>query len=71
MASMGRALIVLGLLLAVIGGVLLLGGRLGLGRLPGDFMLRRGGWTFAFPLATSLILSLILTLLLNVILRRR
>ncbi|MDQ2800972.1 MAG: DUF2905 family protein [Armatimonadota bacterium] len=71
MASMGRILIVLGLLLAVIGMVLLLGGRLGLGRLPGDFVLRRGGWTFAFPLATSLLLSLALTLLLNVILRRR
>lgn len=71
MASVGRTLIVLGLLLAVVGVVLLLGGRMELGRLPGDFVLRRGGWTFAFPLATSLLVSLALTLLLNVILRRR
>ena len=71
MANIGRTLIILGLLLAAVGLVLLLGGRLGVGRLPGDFVLRRGGWTFAFPLATSLFVSLALTLLLNVILRRR
>ena len=71
MASVGRALIILGLLLAAAGAALLLGGRLGLGRLPGDFVLRRGGWTFAFPLATSLVLSLALTLLLNLLFRRR
>lgn len=71
MASIGRALIVLGLLLASAGIVLVLGGRIGLGRLPGDFVARRGGWTFAFPLATSLLLSLALTLLLNLFFRRR
>jgi len=35
-----------------------------LGRLPGDLVVRRGGWTFAFPLATCLLLSLLASLLL-------
>ena len=33
-----------------------------LGRLPGDFTVRRGGLTFYFPLATSVLASLLLTL---------
>jgi DUF2905 family protein len=34
------------------------------GRLPGDIVIRRPGFTFAFPLVTCLLLSLLLTLLL-------
>jgi hypothetical protein len=34
-----------------------------LGRLPGDFMVRRGPVTFYFPLVTSIIISIVLTLL--------
>ena len=54
----------------VLGGVLLLVGialtafgRLGLGRLPGDLVYRRGNFTFYFPLATSILVSVVLTLL--------
>jgi hypothetical protein len=61
----------LGRVLMVIGGVLLLAGialtafgGLGLGRLPGDFVYRRGNFTFFFPLATSILLSIVLSLLL-------
>ena len=32
------------------------------GRLPGDFAVRRGNFSFYFPLATSIILSILLTL---------
>ena len=35
-----------------------------LGRLPGDIVVRRPGFTFAFPIVTCLVLSLLLTLLL-------
>jgi hypothetical protein len=35
-----------------------------LGRLPGDFMVRRGPVTFYFPLVTSIVISILLTLLL-------
>jgi hypothetical protein len=34
------------------------------GRLPGDIVVRRGGWTCAFPIVTSLVLSLLLSLIL-------
>jgi hypothetical protein len=33
------------------------------GRLPGDIILRRGGWTCFFPIVTSIVLSLLLSLL--------
>ena len=34
-----------------------------LGKLPGDFMFRRGSVSFYFPLATSIVISVVLTLL--------
>jgi hypothetical protein len=34
------------------------------GRLPGDVVVRRANWTFAFPIVTCLLLSLLLSLLL-------
>ena len=52
----GIILIGLGLLAALFGKVP------GIGRLPGDIYVRKGNFTFYFPLATCLILSLILTL---------
>jgi hypothetical protein len=62
--DIGRALIVAGIVLIVVGAVLSLAGRLPwLGRLPGDVVVRRGGFTFYFPLGTCLLLSLALTLL--------
>jgi len=58
----GRTLVVLGLAIAGIGFVVMLG--VPLFRLPGDFAVRRGNFAFYFPLATSILLSIILTLLL-------
>jgi hypothetical protein len=60
---MSRLLIVLGLVLLVAGLAWPWIGRLGLGRLPGDIVIRREGFVFYFPLMTSLILSAVLTLL--------
>jgi hypothetical protein len=36
-----------------------------LGRLPGDIVIRRGGWTSALPIVTCLLLSLLFSLLLG------
>jgi hypothetical protein len=58
---MGRSLIILGLLIAGVGLLMNLG--LPIGRLPGDFTIRRGNFTFYFPLATSIIASIVLTLI--------
>ena len=70
---MGRILILLGLLLVVVGLAFVLFARfnLPLGRLPGDFTWRGRGWSFSFPLATSILLSVLLSLLLWVISRFR
>ena len=37
--------------------------RIGLGRLPGDIMMQRGGTSFYFPLATCIIISIVLSAL--------
>jgi len=68
----GKLLMAIGALLLGIGVVLTLAGKVGwLGRLPGDIRIQRDGFSFYFPLATSLLLSLLLTLLLNLFFRRR
>ena len=59
---LGRLLIVAGLVLAGLGVLLSLGGRIpGLGRLPGDIIIERGSFRLYLPLATSILLSLLLT----------
>ena len=50
-----------GLCIAGLGLLMMLG--LPLFRLPGDFAVRRGNFSFYFPLATSIVLSILLTLL--------
>jgi len=65
MPALGKTLIVIGLVVAAIGVVLTLAGRIPwLGRLPGDIYIKRENFTFYFPLATSIIISIILTLVL-------
>jgi len=62
--EVGKLLVAFGLLIALVGVVLLVAGRIPwLGRLPGDIHVQRGNWTFYFPLATSLLLSVVLTLI--------
>jgi Protein of unknown function (DUF2905) len=69
--AVGRVLAGVGAVLVLVGAGLWLAGRLGLGRLPGDVVVRRGSFTFVLPLATSLLLSLVATVLLNLWLRSR
>jgi len=67
-ADAGRLLLVAGVLMIVIGGALMLFGRI---HLPGDITFRSGGVTVYLPIATSIILSIILTVILNVLFRHR
>jgi multisubunit Na+/H+ antiporter MnhG subunit len=62
--DLGRLLILLGGVLLLLGIALTAFGGLGLGRLPDDFVYRRGTFTFYFPLMTSILLSVALSLLL-------
>ena len=70
MSQLGRALLVLGVLLVVVGGAFILAEKLGLGRLPGDVVLERKNFRFYAPIATSLIVSLVLTVLAKLLLRK-
>ena len=68
MTDLGKLLAVIGAVCLVVGLGLMLAGSLGLripfGRLPGDIHVERDGWSFHFPLVTSLLLSVVLTLIL-------
>lgn len=66
----GRLLLVLGVGVAVVGVLMMLGVRLPFGRLPGDFSGSHGSVSWAIPLGTSLLLSVVLTVVLNLLLRR-
>jgi hypothetical protein len=68
--GLGRLLIGGALVLLVLGGLFLLLGRLGLDRLPGDLIFRRGNFTVYFPIGLMILLSVVGTIVLNVILRR-
>jgi len=72
LGTIGRMLILAGLGLCVLGGILLLAGKVPfLGRLPGDIRIEREGFSCYFPMVTMLVLSLLLTLVLNLLLRFR
>ena len=65
---MGRLLIIAGLVIAGVG--LLMTWGLPIGRLPGDFTVRRGSFTFYFPLASSIVISVLLTILMMFLTRK-
>ena len=58
---MGRTLVLIGLGITALGLLVMLG--IPFGRFPGDIYVRRGNFSFYFPLATSLIVSILLTVL--------
>jgi hypothetical protein len=61
---MSRMLIILGIVLVAAGLLWPFIGRLGLGRLPGDIVVERPGYSFYFPIMTSLVISVVLSLIL-------
>jgi hypothetical protein len=66
LGTLGRMLLGVGALLAVVGILLIVAERfpgLRIGRLPGDIAVERERWRFYFPLGTSILLSVVLTLL--------
>jgi hypothetical protein len=62
MDSLGRNLVVIGLLIAVAGAVLWVFGRHGGGLLPGDIVVERKNVRFYFPVVTCLVVSAVLSL---------
>lgn len=78
MGGMGKILVFMGGILLVLGCVFLAldkwsnteGGLGWLGRLPGDFLIKRDNVTFYFPLTTSIIISIIGSVILYLLFRR-
>ena len=68
---LAKTLIIIGALICFAGLLMLfVNNNFPLGKLPGDFLFRKGNVTFYFPLMTSLALSLILSILLSIFIRR-
>ncbi len=61
---MAKWLITLGIVLVVLGVAWPLITKLGLGHLPGDVRIERKGFTFYFPVTTSIIVSLVISVIL-------
>ncbi len=73
MNDFAKTLIFFGVVLIAAGLFVSLFGKIsgfGIGRLPGDIYIRKGSFTFYFPLTTSLLLSLLLTLVFTIFGRR-
>jgi hypothetical protein len=62
--ELGKSLLVIGVLIAIVGGLLLASGKLPfrLGRLPGDIAYQGKNGGFYFPVVTCILLSVLLTL---------
>lgn len=70
MDALGKMLLVAGVLIAALGGILLLAARFGLPRLPGDILVRRDNFSFYMPLGLMIVVSIVLTIILNLLSRR-
>ena len=62
--QIGKWLIVAGVFIILLGGLIILLGRVGLFKLPGDLEFGSRNWRFYFPIVSSIVLSIILTLIL-------
>lgn len=71
--QIGKVFIITGAIFLFLGLILTFASRLSflrLGRLPGDIIIKRDGFSFYFPLTTSIALSLLLTLIFALFFRR-
>ena len=72
MTDLGRIIIFAGLTLIVLGGIIVLFGKVpGMGKLPGDILIKRENFSFYFPLTTSILLSIVLSLIMYLGARKR
>jgi hypothetical protein len=70
MNEIGKWLVIIGGFVALLGGLIWAGSKIGLpfGHLPGDIRISGEKFSFFFPIATSIALSIILTVVINIIL---
>ena len=70
MLEIAKIIIKIGIVLIVFGLIIYLAGHFGLSKLPGDIVIRKGNFTFYFPIVSAIIISLILTIIFNLIFRK-
>lgn len=71
MSELGKVLLIIGLLLAGVGLLFVVGGKIPwIGRLPGDFCFKGKNFTFYFPLTTSILISVILSIIFYLFFRK-
>jgi Protein of unknown function (DUF2905) len=70
LSGVGRVLLILAAVVAVVGLILIAVGKGLIPKLPGDIAIERKNFRLYFPLGTSILVSVVLTLLLNVLFRR-
>lgn len=69
--SIGKTLMMFGVILLVFGAIVHFGGKFwNLGKLPGDIHIQKENFSFHFPIVTSILISIIATILLNLFTRR-
>jgi len=70
--DLGKTLIIIGVVVIVAGVCVILASKLGinLGRLPGDINIKKDGYSFHFPIVSSIIISIVLTVILNLFFRK-
>ena len=62
--QIGKWLIAAGLVVALLGGIVILLGRIGLFKLPGDLEFGSRNWRIYLPIASCILISIILTVIL-------
>jgi ABC-type tungstate transport system substrate-binding protein len=67
---LGKLLLAAGIVVALVGAFLMVGGRLPFGRLPGDISVQGQSGGFFFPIVSCIVISVVLTVVLNFIIRR-
>ena len=66
--ALGKILVVIGAVFVIVGLMIVYGFRLpGFGKLPGDIILKKEGFSFYFPIVTCILISLILTLIVTIV----
>ena len=71
LSSLGKAIVIVGAVLILAGGLIWLLGRAGLplGRLPGDLHIQREGISCYVPIVSMIVVSVLLTIILNIVVR--
>ena len=62
-----KLLIVVGIIAVIVGVLMLLNIKLPFGKLPGDIVIKKENFTFAFPIVTCIIASIVLSFVIWII----